>query len=234
MRPEPLTYYHRAGPFADAIAAKRKGSAPGAFGVIGLGTGSLACYRQAGETWRFFEIDPIVVALARDAERFTFLSRCAPDAAIIVGDARLKLRDEADNGFGLLVIDAFSSDAIPVHLITREALILYLEKLAPGGLLAFHISNRNMKLSPVLAALAADLGLHGVMRHGGAVEDFQSSFKTRARLVVLARDKSDLSDLAEMPGWHPLGPSDWRVWSDDYSNVLAAMWADYQAKSRAD
>ena len=232
VRPEPLTYYHRAGPFADAIAAQRQSSGLATAGVIGLGTGSLACYRKPQETWRFFEIDPIVIALARDKARFTFLSRCAPDSPVILGDARLQLRHEADGLYDLLVIDAFSSDAIPVHLITREALELYLRKLNRGGTLAFHISNRNMQLAPVLSALAKDLGLSAVMRHGGAATDFQSSFKTRARVVVLARAKSDLAVLAQMPGWSPLEPSSWRVWSDDYSNVLAAMWAGYRKKSQ--
>ena len=232
-QPEPLTYYHRGGPFADAIAAKRRMGGLRSVGVVGLGTGSLACYAGRGENWRFYEIDPIVIDLARDPRLFTFLSQCAPKADIVLGDARLKLQEDPDRYFDLLVIDAFSSDAIPVHLITREALQLYLEKLKSRGLLVFHISNRNMKLSPVLAALAQDLGLVALMRHGGTTASVQDSFKTPARVVALARNEKDLRALAAIPGWRRLEPSNWRVWSDDYSNILAAMLAGLREKSGA-
>jgi spermidine synthase len=233
QKPEPLTYYHQAGPFADAIAAKRRMGRVESVGVVGLGTGSLACYARPGEKWRFYEIDPIVIDLARDPQLFTFLSRCAPQADIVQGDARLKLQGDPDGRFDLLVIDAFSSDAIPVHLITREAVQLYLRKLKSNGLVAFHISNRNMKLSPVLAALAQDLGLSSLMRYGGKTASLRDTYKTPAHVVVIARSQKDLRALAAMPEWRRLAISDWRVWTDDYSNVLAAMLAGMREKVKS-
>ena len=128
--------------------------------IVGLGAGSLACYAEPGQGWTFYEIDPAVVRIARDPRFFTYLKDCrARSQDVVVGDARLRLRDAPDGGYGLIVLDAFSSDAIPMHLLTREALRLYRDKLADGGLIAFHISNRYLDLAPVLGALARDAGL---------------------------------------------------------------------------
>ena len=128
-RPEPLTYYSSAGPMAEAIALKRQaGDGPVDIGVVGLGVGSLACYSKSGDDWTFFEIDPAVVAFARDRNWFNYLSRCTPDAKIVVGDARLTVQDEAEGKFDILVIDAFSSDAVPAHLLTREAVAGYFKR----------------------------------------------------------------------------------------------------------
>lgn len=223
--PEPLTYYHRGGPFADVIAAARSVHPLKHVGVIGLGTGSLACYRKNGESWRFFEIDPIVVRLASDPMKFNFLSDCAPDAKLIVGDARLTLGDEPTGRYDIIIIDAFSSDAIPVHLLTREALLMYLSKLTDDGILAFHVSNRNMDLRPVLAAAAKELGLAALTRHGGHTGELKSTYKGSATLVGFARTESRLEPLRAMKGWEPLQDKGWRVWTDDYSNVLGAMLA---------
>ena len=223
--PEPLTYYHRGGPFADVIAAARSTRPLKHVGVIGLGTGSLACYRKPGESWRFFEIDPIVIRLASDPKQFNFLSDCAPDAKLIVGDARLTLGEEPAGRYDLIIIDAFSSDAIPVHLLTREALLMYLSKLADGGILAFHVSNRNMELRPVLAAVTKQLGLAALTRHGGHAGEFNITYKTPATLVAFARSGKTLESLRAMKGWGPLQDKGWRVWTDDYSNVLGAILA---------
>lgn len=221
--PEPLTYYHRDGPFADVFAALRTRRGLQDVALVGLGTGSLACYRQDGETWRFYEIDPIVVRLASDATKFNFLSACAPDAPLIVGDARLTLSDQPDRIFDLIVIDAFSSDAIPVHLLTLEAVRIYLRKLSAQGALALHISNRNMDLRPVVAAAARELGLAAVVRHGGGVGATRETYKTPATLVALARDPVTLAPLVAREGWSPLHDAAWQAWRDDYSNVLRAI-----------
>ena len=221
--PEPLTYYHRGGPFADVFAAARRTRSLNSIGVIGLGTGSLACYRKDNENWKFFEIDPIVVQLASDPEKFNFLSDCAPNAKMIVGDARLTLGEEQAGSFDLVVLDAFSSDAIPVHLLTREALLMYFSKLGKDGVLAFHVSNRNMELRPVLAAVAKELGLAALTRHGGGGNELKTSYKTAATLVAFARTESGLDALRAMNGWEPLQDKGWRVWTDDYSNVLGAI-----------
>jgi len=225
--PEPLTYYQHGGPFADVIAAARSVHPLKYVGVIGLGTGSLACYRKTGESWRFFEIDPIVVRLASDPKKFNFLSDCAPDAKLIVGDARLTLGDEPTGRYDIIIVDAFSSDAIPAHLLTREALLMYLSKLTDDGILAFHVSNRNMDLRPVLAAAAKELGLAALTRRGGHADAFKSTYKTSATLVGFARTESRLEALRAMKGWEPLQDKGWRVWTDDYSNVLGAILASH-------
>lgn len=228
--PEPLTYYHRDGPFADVIYAARSDRPLKNVGAIGLGTGSLACYRKDGESWRFYEIDPIVVQLASDPKKFNFLSDCAPNAKLIVGDARITLGKEPDGGFDLIILDAFSSDAIPVHLLTREALVMYLSKLDQNGILAFHVSNRNMELRPVLAAAAKELGLAALTRNGGRAGALKDAYKTPATLVAFARSEKRLDTLRAKKGWGPLQNKGWRVWTDDYSNVLDAILASYGSK----
>ena len=142
--------------------------------VVGLGSGSLACRSRAGERWTYFEIDPAVIEIARDRSKFRMLSECAPTASIVLGDARLTLA-EATEPADLIVLDAFSSDVVPVHLLTREALDLYLGKLAPNGVLVFHISNRYLELSSVVATLAAERGLVTYVRRDQSVtrEDFR-------------------------------------------------------------
>ena len=131
--------------------------------MVGLGAGTLACYRQPGQRWSFFEIDPQILSYSRDGS-FTFLSDCAPDARMVVGDARLELAEERQDRFDLLAIDAFSSDSIPLHLMTEEAFATYGRALAPDGLLLVHISNRFIDLAPMVSALAEAQGWHGRLR----------------------------------------------------------------------
>ncbi|WP_204306841.1 fused MFS/spermidine synthase, partial [Klebsiella aerogenes] len=119
-------------------------------GVVGLGTGTLACYARPGQSWRFFEIDPAIVHLARDSGKFTFLKQCAPQTRISIGDARVRLTETQSASLDLLALDAFSSDTVPMHLLTRQAFVTYGRVLAPNGLLLVHISNRFMALAPVV------------------------------------------------------------------------------------
>ncbi|MEM8744182.1 MAG: fused MFS/spermidine synthase, partial [Pseudomonadota bacterium] len=223
--PEPLTYYHKAGPFADAINAARSIRPLKTVGVIGLGAGTLACYKRSGETWKFFEIDPLVIQIAKDPEKFKFLSRCAPNSEIVLGDARLTVAKEQDRQFNLLMVDAFSSDAIPVHLLTREALQIYLSKLTDDGVLLLHISNRNMDLGPVVAAAARELGLVALIRRSEVSAPEQDAYKTPAIVAVLARNAADIEALKNNEDWSVVKDPGWRVWTDDYSNVLAAILA---------
>jgi len=220
--PAPLTYYYFGGPFAEAINAAR--TARGSLdhvAVVGLGTGSLACHRKGREHWTFFEIDPEVIRIARDPARFEFLSKCAPDMPIVTGDARLTLEASTDR-YDLIVLDAFSSDTIPVHLLTREAVGGYLSKLAPHGVIVAHISNRHLDLAPVVANVAQSLGLKAFLREDDSAGDLLTTLKGNARLVVLARDGADAGSVAQ--SWTPL-PSDRSsaLWTDDYSNILGAM-----------
>lgn len=223
-RREPLSYYHRTGPIGQIFAAL---PAPLAakVGIIGLGTGSLACYGGPAQQFTFYEIDPAVIRIARDTGYFTFLRICPPEIRIVLGDARLSLAAAADAYYGLLVLDAFSGDAIPGHLLTREALVLYEHKLAAPGLLAIHISNNHLDLEPALANLAHDARLLAVARFDERVgPDEARAGKTPSHWVVLARRPEDLRGLADDPRWHPLAPRpDKTLWTDDFSNLLEVI-----------
>jgi hypothetical protein len=222
-RPEPLTYYYFGGPLSQAIEATRvaKGGL-GRVAVVGLGSGSLACHRRDGESWTFYEIDPEIVRIARNPRLFSFLSSCAPDARIVIGDARLTLA-AADEQYDLIVLDAFSSDAIPVHLLTREAVAGYLSKLAPDGVLAIHISNRHMELARVVAAVGAAERLVTYFRQDDR-RTWQQDYKARAEVAALARSPAHLGDLPRRQGWAEIKP-DPKVpaWTDDYSDIVSAV-----------
>ncbi|HUI94817.1 MAG TPA: fused MFS/spermidine synthase [Xanthobacteraceae bacterium] len=223
-RPEPLTYYYEGGPISEAIAATRAAHRRIAdVAVVGLGAGSLACYRKNAETWTFYEIDPQVVRIARDPHLFRFLPECAPTAAIVLGDARLTLA-AARARYDLIVLDAFSSDTIPVHLLTQEAFAIYLAHLAPHGVLVVHASNRHLDLVPVVAAAAKAAGLVAFVKKEDKGELLQSNFRASSEVVALARGRADLGALPTRTGWRPLEPTpSVAAWTDDYSNILGAM-----------
>src|SRR5262249_49636370 len=217
-RPEPLTYYYFGGPISEVTSAARlaAGGKLGHVAVVGLGAGSMACHRRDGETWTFFEIDPEVVRLARDPNMFRFLSSCAPDAPVVLGDARLTLAASAQQ-FDLIVLDAFSSDAIPTHLLTREALHGYLAHLSPHGMLLIHISNRHLELAKVVAAVGATEGLTALVKTDRNQIDFMGELRAAAMVAVLARNEADFGTLAGAPGWERVGPGGVAPWTDDYS-----------------
>jgi hypothetical protein len=221
--PEPLTYYYFGGPISEAIAAARSARSLDRVAAVGLGTGSLACHRTGKEAWTFYEIDPEVVRMARDPRLFSFLSACAPQTSIVLGDARLTLAASSER-YDLIVLDAFSSDAIPVHLLTREALAGYLSRLRPGGVIVMHLSNRHMELGRVVAAVAASEGLVTWLKHESRPEVSPPEFKLSSIVAVLARERAHLGDLPQRPGWRELeAPSDIPVWTDDYSDILGAI-----------
>jgi hypothetical protein len=222
--PKPLTYYAAGAPLGAAVAMEQaRRAAPLEVGVVGLGVGTMACYGQPQETWRFYEIDPAVIAVATDRRLFTFLSACAPDAAIVPGDARLSLAEEPDQRFDILVIDAFSSDAIPVHLLTREALALYARKVRPDGVVLVHISNQFMELASVVAAGAAAEGfLAARMLHRRSSEEVARQ-ELSSDVVVITREPERIADY-RAAGWSPLFPQPGvGAWTDDYSNVIGAI-----------
>ncbi len=230
--PDPLKYYYRGGPFHQAIEASRaaRGGALQNVAVIGLGAGSQACLRQDGEVWRFYEIDPDVVRIATNPTLFTFLSACAPGAEIVLGDARLKLRD-ARAGYDLIIVDAFSSDAIPLHLVTREAMALYRSKLAPGGAIIFHLSNRHLTLAPFVAATAASIGLDTWRNLPESLSAEQMKAGLAPSELALVTDNPAIADLLpNMGGRHawiairPAAGEGPRPWTDDFSNLLGAAW----------
>jgi len=224
-RPEPLTYYHFTSPIAQGIkAARERKGGPIHAAVIGLGTGSTACLTEPDDTLTYYEIDPAVVRIAKDTSRFTFLSSCKPDAEIVLGDARLTLADTPDGRYDVIVVDAFTSDAIPVHLVTREAMALYLSKVAPNGLILMHVSNRHMELASVVAGIADANGLVTWVNDGTGDED-DANYKFSSTVCAVARNDDDFSDaMADDDAWLLQEPDaeQW-VWTDDYSNIVGAM-----------
>jgi len=217
---EPMTYYGRSSGVGLALAA-----APALYGeaarigVVGLGTGTLACYARPGQALTYFEIDPAVVRLSQDGT-FTYLSRCAPRTAMVLGDARIKLAEVAPGAFDVLVIDAFSSDAIPLHLLTDEAFGVYLRALAPGGVLLVHISNRYIELEPVLAAAARQRGLAASLRDDNPPDQV---LLAPSSWVALSRDPARLKTLAgQRPDapWRALKPPAPEAWTDDHASIL--------------
>ena len=187
-RREPLTYYHRTGPLGQVFAVFSGPRAKQEVAVIGLGTGTIACYGQAGQHFTFYEIDPAMEQIARDPRYFTYLSDCPAQVKVILGDARLSLRGAPESFYDMIILDAFSSDAIPIHLVTREAIRLYLAKLKPGGILVFHISNRYLDLKPVLGNLARDAGLVALSNSDLKLSDEDRKKKKLASTwVVMAR-----------------------------------------------
>ncbi len=215
---DPTAYYGRTSGVGQAmLAAERLYGGNARIGVVGLGVGTLACYRRPGQAWTFFEIDPEVLAFSRRGV-FTFLDRCAPEARMVIGDARLNLAAASPGSFDVLVVDAFSSDAIPLHLLTAEAQRVYFRALAPDGLLLVHISNRFIDLQPVLAALAADGGVVAAQRQ----DEPKSATLAASDWVALSNDPARLEALVAASGdrWKPLGKPATSVWRDDYASIL--------------
>lgn len=217
-RGEPLSYYSRTGPIGQALDAFD--SRLDRVGVIGLGAGSLGAYAQPGQQWTFYELDPAVERVARTSEFFTYMQACGSRCRVVLGDARLSLRADVAARHDALILDAFSSDAIPLHLLTRQAIALYLDRLSEGGMLAFHISNRHIDLEPMLGALASDLGLSArIQRH----QPESDSLATRSNWVLMTRRPEDLGPLQEDERWQPLRQGSGRIWTDDYSDIVSVL-----------
>jgi hypothetical protein len=222
-RGEPLSYYHRSGPVGQLMTALALRFEHANVGAVGLGAGSLAAYVQPGQRWTFFEIDPAVARIAEDPAYFTYLEQCGGRCRVVLGDARLSLA-RTPVAYDLLLLDAFSSDAIPVHLLTREALELYVARLAHDGVLAFHISNQHMNLRPVLAALAGDLGLSALVQLDLPPRERRRDGHIASEWLLMARAPSDFGILQADARWQrPSIPRGVRAWSDDFSDVLGAM-----------
>lgn len=229
MSREPLAYYTRSGPGGAVMTAAQQQMPHGDWAIVGLGAGAMACYMQPGQTLTYYEIDPLVAQIARDTQYFTLLSQCDPETKVVLGDARLKLKDAPDDQYGLIVLDAFSGDSIPMHLMTKEALALYVQKLAPGGLIAFHISNLYFNLAPTLGNLASDAHLTALTGNDTQVSQAErDAGKLPSIWVVMAREPNDLATLCAAPhpgfAWLPLsGKPNARLWTDDYSNLLGVV-----------
>ena len=219
----PISYYHRASPIGKVMRAMPERNTA-RVGIIGLGTGSIACYSAPGERWTFYEIDPTVERIARDPRLFTYLKVCRGDFDVVLGDARLSLARERDRRFGLIVADAFSSDTVPVHLLTREALALYRSKLGARGILAFNVSNRYLALEPVLGNTARDAGLACSFQSDRQGGDDGTDRTDASDWVIMAKRRADLRAVTSGAGWsncrRGAGGS---VWTDDFSNLVKAL-----------
>jgi len=232
----PGTYYYPGSPMAKSIGIVQEALAAkedeGSFAVVGLGAGSLACYASKGERWKFYEIDPVVVDIATRSNHFTFMENCQPDSNIVVGDARITMAKAPDDSFDLIIIDAFSSDAIPVHLMTAEALKLYARKLTVDGILVLHISNRYLDLDSVLnATLPLVPELKGLIIEdpaaGGTYAQLSSS------IAVFAKDIFALDRFRALPGAKDFRNRDLSPWTDDASDILGpflSRWRGTPAK----
>lgn len=225
----PTTYYSPGSGVGLAMRAAETLYGPNAhIGVIGLGTGTLACYAVPGQDWRFFEIDPGIVRIARGSGRFTFLSRCAPQAKIVLGDARLSLAQEPPGRLHILAVDAFSSDAVPIHLLTREAFRVYGRAMTPDGLLLVHISNRYLDLRPVIAAAAKAEGWHGALVEHFPTEEEVSRNASISVWIALSRNPDKIDDLIDagdrVTMWLDLKPRPgFSGWSDDYATIIPLL-----------
>lgn len=218
----PGTYYAPGTPMGQVFSAFTK---PGEVGVIGLGVGSVACYAKPGQNYTYFEIDPIVARLASDPAWFTYLPDCTPDARMVLGDGRLTLAAEPEGKFDLLLVDAFSSDSIPAHMMTREALALYMSRIKPDGIVLLHVSNRYLALETVVARTAGVLGVPGRRQYHVLPTVGTSALREQSSIVVaLAHDASVLEGLTEEMGWTELQSDSGRAWTDDYSNIPGAIW----------
>ena len=223
-RPEPISYYHKDGGIGRAITAirERKG-APLRVAVIGVGAGTLTCAVEPGETWKFFDIDQTMVDTARDPKFFTYIQNCAPDVKPVIGDARLTFAKEPEGVYDVIIVDAYSSDAIPIHLATQEAMQIYKAKLAPQGAVVMHVSNRHLELESVVVGIADANDLKSWVYNEDSGRDDEYIFATD--VVVSAREEADVGALASSDKWSETEPTEGqRVWTDDYSNILGAVY----------
>lgn len=225
QRREPLTYYHRAGPVGQVFDELMGRGKPLSIAVVGLGTGSTAAYPRPVDALTYYEIDPAIVRIAENSALFTYLQDCRVRPKIILGDARLRLAEAPARGYDLIALDAFSSDAVPVHLLTREALELYRSKLAPGGIILFHISNRYLDLEPMLGALARDAGMSLKVGYlDNLSEELEAAGASRSTWVAMVERRRDLGGLDRQPKWRPPHEkAGARGWTDDFSNILDAV-----------
>ena len=220
----PTTYYAPPSGIGQAMGAlDRLYGTRARVGVVGLGTGTLACYAQAGQRWRFYEIDPVVIRIARDTGQFSYLRNCLPDPTIRIGDARLSIEHEPPAILDLLALDAFSSDAIPMHLMTREAFAAYARVLQPRGLLLVHISNRFLDLEPVVAAVARDAGWRAAKLYYQPPK--YTAVASASQWIALSRDPAVLATLKQTdPAWTALtARPGMAAWTDDYSTILPLL-----------
>jgi SAM-dependent methyltransferase len=217
-RRQPTTYYTRGSGIGLLLETLHPRQEPLRVGMIGLGTGTLATYGAKGDTYRIYDINPAVIEVANS--HFTYLADSDAKIETPLGDARLTLEREPPQNFDVLAVDAFSSDAIPVHLITSEALAVYLRHLKPDGVIAFHVTNRFLNLVPVVEALGHAHGLTALWIDDNGDEAFAS----KSDWVLLSRNTELLARPALADKSRPIEPRrDWRLWTDDFNNLVQVL-----------
>lgn len=221
-RRDPSTYYCRTGPLGQFFNALGLWSGDLKIGIVGLGIGQITCYAQRGQQWTYYEIDPTVEQIARDTRYFTYLKDCPASLNVVLGDGRLKLLSAPDGFYDVMILDAYSSDSVPVHLLTREALQLYLRKIKSNGKLLFHISNRYLDLEPVLGNLAEDSGLFGLAQTDWSVDpEDKAHGKVPSCYVVISRNALDIAPLGVDPRWKAISTRrDVGIWTDSFSSIF--------------
>jgi protein-L-isoaspartate O-methyltransferase len=231
--PDILMYYYDGSAMAQVMEAVRaQTTGPIRYAVVGLGAGSLACRAKPADTVHYYEIDPAIVYIARDSGLFRFLSACRPDVPIMLGDARLRLADAPDGSYDIIYVDAFSSDAIPIHLLTREAMAIYLSKLRPHGIVVIHVSNRFLELASVVTGIAAANGALARVNDGSDFTENVNEYLFVGTVVAVTRSNEDFGAIGGSDYW-PLqvpDPDQW-VWTDDYSNIVGAVIRQLKANS---
>ena len=219
---EPLSYYYRGGPLGQVITSLQAERPALRIGAVGLGAGAIAAYGRATDSLWFAEIDPAVVSIARDPSSFTFLADAAAPITVVVGDGRLELERVAPGSFDLLVLDAFSSDAVPVHLLTVESFRTSMATVAPGGVIAVHISNRYLDLEPVVASAIESLGLVSILGTDLPAASL-TGLADASQWVIVARSYADVAGLVEGDEWRTAHAEGRRPWTDRYSDLLGAL-----------
>lgn len=220
----PLTYYHPTGPIGQIFTKSEFINSTQKIGLVGLGVGSLASYGRPDQEMTYFEIDPSVLEIAKDSGLFSFLTSAKSKMRYVLGDARLTLQNEPDGTYDFLVLDAFSSDAIPTHLLTKEALELYAKKLSPNGIIAFHVSNRYLELEQMLALTARKANLFCFEQTDAPMKDEEIDGKTQSKWCILVRDRAQRDRLWKPQYWNDIDiPENTKAWTDDYVNVLGVF-----------
>ena len=215
---KPLSYYHPTGPIGDVM--KLIESRPGQHvGVVGLGTGTLAAYGGPTRRITFFDVDPQVVDIAQGF--FSFVKRCGTNCDIVMGDGRLSIQAQPDGQFDLIILDAFNSDSIPAHLVSREAVRMYMKKLKEEGILLFHVSNRYLDVEELASAVIWDEGFPGFARRDN---DEEPTGKAASDYVAAVRKAQYMDEIPHRDEWEPIGqPTTIKSWTDDYSNMLSVI-----------
>lgn len=229
----PSLYYAPVTPIGETVIVTQNRNAAAVVGIVGEGSGSLAAYKRAGDDFTFFEIDPMVDRWARDPARFSYISECADGPiATVIGDARLTLRDQPAGRFDLLVVDAFSSDAVPTHMLTVEALREYLRVMRPNGIVVLHLSNRNLDITSPAIAAARELGvpfMHKIYGENPAAPDMTEA---STEVVILSPTSEGLEPFRIDARWQEGLETDTTPWTDDYVNLFGALARDIQADVR--